>query len=187
MINTFKYQTTGKRILASIVDGIVFMPISLLCANFAQSQYEALRITGCLFETVCWGFYIVIGHGKYGQTLGKKLMQIKVLDISEKSCIGYKRAFIRESIWFASIIVSFIYYYFFSGGYSNTDNLSFDDYVSFFSLFWLLLEIVTMLFNEKRRAIHDFMAGSVVVSIPELEREKRMEARDEWVYTLKSD
>ena len=28
---------------------------------------------------------------------------------------------------------------------------------------WFLLEIVTMTFNSKRRALHDFIAGSVVV------------------------
>jgi len=30
---------------------------------------------------------------------------------------------------------------------------------------WFLLECVTMLFSAKRRAIHDFIAGSVVVRI----------------------
>jgi uncharacterized RDD family membrane protein YckC len=28
---------------------------------------------------------------------------------------------------------------------------------------WFLLEIATMLTNEKRRAVHDFIAGSVVI------------------------
>lgn len=28
---------------------------------------------------------------------------------------------------------------------------------------WFFLEVVTMLFNDKRRALHDFIAGSVVV------------------------
>ena len=33
-------------------------------------------------------------------------------------------------------------------------------------LAWFLLELVTMLFNPKRRAVHDFIAGSVVKRTP---------------------
>jgi uncharacterized RDD family membrane protein YckC len=28
---------------------------------------------------------------------------------------------------------------------------------------WYLLEVITMLTNDKRRAVHDFIAGTVVV------------------------
>jgi uncharacterized RDD family membrane protein YckC len=31
---------------------------------------------------------------------------------------------------------------------------------------WFLAEVVTMLTNEKRRALHDWIAGSVVVRVP---------------------
>jgi hypothetical protein len=31
---------------------------------------------------------------------------------------------------------------------------------------WMLLEAVTMLTNAKRRAIHDFIAGTVVIRVP---------------------
>ena len=34
---------------------------------------------------------------------------------------------------------------------------------SWLSYAWMLSEVVTMLFNEKKRAIHDFIAGTVVV------------------------
>jgi len=40
---------------------------------------------------------------------------------------------------------------------------------------WLLrtlLEIISMLTNNKRRAIHDFMAGTVIVPIDQFERTK---------------
>jgi len=31
---------------------------------------------------------------------------------------------------------------------------------------WIWGEFLTMLFNKKRRAVHDFMAGTVVVRTP---------------------
>jgi uncharacterized RDD family membrane protein YckC len=33
------------------------------------------------------------------------------------------------------------------------------------ALAWFTLEIVTMLSNRKRRAVHDFIAGSVVMRV----------------------
>jgi hypothetical protein len=36
--------------------------------------------------------------------------------------------------------------------------------LSWVVLVWLVLEFVTMLINEKRRALHDYIAGTVVVS-----------------------
>ncbi|TMF06308.1 MAG: hypothetical protein E6I52_00640 [Chloroflexi bacterium] len=31
---------------------------------------------------------------------------------------------------------------------------------------WIWSEFITMLFNKKRRAIHDFMAGTIVIQQP---------------------
>jgi len=35
----------------------------------------------------------------------------------------------------------------------------------FSTLGWTLAEIISMLFNKKRRAIHDFLANSVVIDV----------------------
>jgi uncharacterized RDD family membrane protein YckC len=43
-----------------------------------------------------------------------------------------------------------------------------------FSLIWLGVELVTMLFNQKRRALHDYIAGSVVMDI-NISREEELE------------
>jgi len=44
--------------------------------------------------------YSVYLHGRYGQTLGKKVMNIRVLDLNESKTIGFKYAFYREAILF---------------------------------------------------------------------------------------
>lgn len=38
--------------------------------------------------------------------------------------------------------------------------------VEYATVVWLLSELVVLLFNEKRRALHDFIAGTVVVRVP---------------------
>jgi len=49
------------------------------------------------------------------------------------------------------------------GRYPASDNMV-ESFLSWLGFFWFLVEIVTMLNNPKRRAFHDLMAGSVVIS-----------------------
>lgn len=178
-----RYNTFGKRFVAAIVDGIVFMPVGYLLNYLNQFDSISFGIIGSLLYTLAWTAYIVIGHGKYGQTLGKRLMEVKVLALDEMNTIGYKRAFIRESVWFFTDMAAILYFAFtlFSprtdSPYYGIDSVSF--ILSLTSLGWLVAEMVTMLFNEKRRAVHDLMAGSVVINLSELKREELLRKHNE--------
>jgi uncharacterized RDD family membrane protein YckC len=103
-----------------------------------------------------------------------------VLDhVNEKEVIGYRRAFYRESIWFFTILLSLVYMaYRNSGPTINEEIHSFYYNIvnGLFSLIWLVIELVTMLFNQRRRALHDYIAGSVVIDI-NLSREEDLEKR----------
>jgi uncharacterized RDD family membrane protein YckC len=164
-----KYKTFWQRFVAGIIDGLVFIPLMIADYFIYQEDNITLFIAWRLINTFCWMTYIVIGHGKYGQTLGKKVMRIKVLDIDEQKMIGYSRAFFRESVWLIAEISGIIYLIYLSSATTVTDRelikVIYEDYMSFTTLGWLLLELLTMLFNKKRRALHDYIAGSVVVKI----------------------
>lgn len=145
----------------------MFIPYSIV-EGFLENSELKVQIASDLGFTLLWTLYVVIGHGKYGQTLGKKAMKIKVLDISEEKLIGYKRAFLRELVAFlVSVSVSL---YLMSQiwdlpakeaeEYTNYYRISF-----YISVIWFLIEIVTTLTNKKYRAVHDYIAGSVVVRL----------------------
>jgi uncharacterized RDD family membrane protein YckC len=164
-----KYQTFGKRFLAALFDGILFIPLSILhyyIVDFGQNSFILLSL---VLQTIVWTLYLVIGHGKYGQTVGKKVMGIIVLDLDEINHIGFKRAFLRESVWFSITVVTYAYSFF--SNHPITGDLgqgfSTEDYLGFISIGWLVVELVSMSFNSKRRAIHDLMARSVVVDMRE--------------------
>jgi uncharacterized RDD family membrane protein YckC len=38
-----------------------------------------------------------------------------------------------------------------------------DTFLTYSTANWFLVEIITMLTNDKRRALHDFIAGTVVI------------------------
>jgi uncharacterized RDD family membrane protein YckC len=162
---TNKYNTFWKRFFAGIIDGLVFFPFIIV-----EIIFPGINNTWSynLLYLVCWTLYLVIGHGKYGQTVGKRIMKIKVFDLDEKNIIGYKRAFFRESVWFFVSIAGIIWMYSKTGDMNPATGEIIVDYYDIsmiVSIAWLIVELITMLSNSKRRAVHDFIAGSVVIDL----------------------
>lgn len=164
-----KYNTFWRRLVAAFIDGLILYPVTLIETIANNSTSPSLFILGGFISTLLYITYFITLHGKYGQTLGKKLMSIKVVDINEASLIGFKRATIRELPWIVASSLAFVYLLVSLFIFKNKEfNSAKDDYhdLSFIITFtWLIIELITMLINPKRRAIHDFLAKAVVIKI----------------------
>jgi uncharacterized RDD family membrane protein YckC len=165
-MDTEKYRTGLKRFWGAIVDWIVFLPLLLV----AKWIYKTTSNISTLFvwETfVAFAplVYSVILHYKYGQTIGKWVATVKVLDVSETRTLTLRQAFFRDSFYLLVATIGFVYYSFLL---TRTDDpiTILNDYSAFADnpvFWWTLIELLTMLTNTKRRAVHDFIAKSVVV------------------------
>jgi uncharacterized RDD family membrane protein YckC len=107
--------------------------------------------------------------GKYGQTIGKMLLKVKVMDVSETAHITYWQAARRNIVPIFSTIMILPYdiyqiivgkFYMF---HPKTEPDAYTMAMTYIFMAWFLLEFFTMLFSKKRRAVHDFIAGSVVI------------------------
>lgn len=190
MTPTHKYNTFGKRLLAGIIDAFVFIPFSIANRHIENIDNKNLFIVWTLFYIICWTMYVVIGHGKYGQTIGKRLMNIKVFDINEQDVIGYKRAFFREAVWFFSNLIG-ITYFAATAYQTGATNKELDDklntgFIGLTMSIWFMLELVTMFLNSKRRALHDFIAGSVVIDVNEMKREELQRRHQELLDAIRN-
>lgn len=182
---TFRYQTFGSRFGAGIVDSIVFIPLGI--ADFFLLQegrpIVVLAIWGVV-SYVSYSVYSVLMHAHYGQTLGKMVTKVKVLNEAETDVPGMKRAILRDSIYIAMTLFSVVWFLrlLFTEGFTSAyDESSVNLYFGIFSLGWLLLELVTMLMNSRRRAFHDLIAGTVVVNQPyikEIEQDGHSDAEE---------
>lgn len=165
-MDTEKYRTGLKRVWAAIVDWIVFLPFFLV----AKWIYQTTNDTSALFAWEIFVafaplFYSVILHCRYGQTIGKWVANVKVLDISETRTLTLRQALYRDVFHLLPAIIGVVYYgYLLNKTGDPVDVLN--DYSSYANnpvLWWTLIELITMLTNARRRAVHDFIARSVVV------------------------
>jgi uncharacterized RDD family membrane protein YckC len=169
-VTRLKYRTAWLRFCAGVVDGVVLMPLSLLIdwVGTKLSSPAALIPLGIVASGM-GVVYSVLLHGRFGQTVGKRQMRVKVLDVSEAP-LTVRQAVLRDApmIVLAFVQIILLARYILGGG--NPFGFAMDraqplGLLEYAMMIWFAAEVVTMLFNEKRRALHDWIAGSVVVRV----------------------
>lgn len=174
-----KYNTFLPRLIATIVDFIILLLIQAILYflvfknNFIDTQLFIVIIV--MLQAFYYGYFIY-AHTKYGQTIGKAYANIKIVSSKDESkLLTLKEAVMRDMIgigfvsldiikliilkWNPNIILEWNYI-------SIIWNIS-----SYFIYIWLILELITMFFNKKKRSLHDFMANSVVINLGVIEEE----------------
>jgi uncharacterized RDD family membrane protein YckC len=163
-----KYHTFWPRFCAGFVDGLVFMPISFLDSHLSSPERgSVVLIAWAIISYTAYWLYSVLLHARYGQTLGKMAARVKVLDVSEERIPTLRQAFIRDIGYIALNTLSLVYFIYLV----VADQYVRDTVVTtlpcqiltWASLGWFLLEIISMATNDKRRAFHDYIAKTVVI------------------------
>jgi uncharacterized RDD family membrane protein YckC len=162
------YQNGSRRFLAAILDAIIVsVPLIVITLNAVRvGNFVVIQWAAVLFPFLQI-FYSVYNHYKSGQTWAKSLLNIQVVDVSENRKLTLKQAMYRDSVWIFFAVAGLLVFIIQEND-PNADNAVFRtiDYISDnFASTWFLLEILTMFTNKKRRAFHDYLAGSVVVRV----------------------
>lgn len=165
-----KYQTFWPRFWAGWIDGLVLVPLGFVGLYLTDPECApaTIIICGSILYSSYW-LYSVILHSRYGKTLGKMAMRVQVLDVQEDRIPTFGQAFLRDIGYVVVDTLSLIYliYLVLAGEYvSDVEAASLPDQIFMWSaLGWFFLGIITMLTNERRRALHDFIAKTVVVRV----------------------
>ena len=161
------------RFLSLVVDGLIWMPVALAVAYEAA---QAPRLGIVLFPAALVSFvvYQVYFHARHGATLGKMLLRIRVVhtDYSPINLnTALKRSFVdavfRLGLATVSVqvlrsmgpvpigaILDFVKALQANKTYATLSNME---------SIWTISEIATCLFHPQRRALHDLIAGTLVV------------------------
>ncbi len=160
-----QYNTGWQRLLAFLIDGFI--------TEVARTGINALLllhlgllvnvVVAVAYSLVTVAYFIYM-HGRFGQTIGKFIARVRIIDISGRR-ISYGQAIMRDIVPCLLLPVLL---------WTSLYTVIHEEYPSpfayklayQFAFLWLVLELITMLFNEQRRAIHDFIARTVVVRVP---------------------
>lgn len=171
------YAGFWARLGSLLLDGIIMMPViflTLYLNGLGKNIYFITFIPNFIFG-LWYGIYL---PKKYGGTPGKLIVGIKIIRIDGQA-IDWKESFLRYSINFALILFSVIMMTVCllqadDSVYTSLSWLKQTQYLmslspTFFKVhtwisnIWIYGELAVLLTNKRKRAIHDFIAETVIV------------------------
>lgn len=160
--STIAHATFMQRMYAFIVDCIVFIPLNLL-GNFNLLSIKSLALT--IFVSMAWCIYKPLMEWKYGATLGKMALKIRVVGEDLKA-ISLNQAALRFLPYFA-VSLSFLFSTFaifgIDGFYEATSMEAFQNLepemsrfdTTQLTVFFFIFSCSAIMLDEKKQAIHD--------------------------------
>ena len=172
------YATFWRRFAAMWIDVFVLLPL-MVVRGLLESVSKAAALALVIPMAIAYAAYTIYCHGRFGQTVGKRVMGIRVVRTAGER-IGWREAWLRSSVevLFSALGVagSFVALatiadtdYYGVGWMQRGQNLAAHEpawlaWTATVTQIWVWSEVVVMLFNKRRRALHDFIAGTVVTS-----------------------
>jgi len=172
-----KYADFWKRLGSLLIDALVFSPL-IFVYFYVITHFQSLAIF-CLIAMAFIGpMYSIYFHCRWGQTIGKMAVGIIVRDLSGRP-ISWRQAFLRNivDLIFGIPIAIGSWIAFLRMPEAAYQDPSFLNWAKMFAesqpifvkplqnmgSIWTWSEAIVLLFNKKKRALHDFIACTVVV------------------------
>jgi uncharacterized RDD family membrane protein YckC len=171
------YAGFWKRFCAGLVDAFIILPLAFLFL-WLEGLDRTLAIFITIPSSILFAMFNVYFHARFGGTPGKLAVGIRVTR-PDGTRIGWAQAWKRSSVdlVFAFLVLVFEVWAllhvdptkFSSVGWIERTQLlqqhqpSWFNSVNILQQIWIWSEVVVLLFNKRKRAIHDFIAGTVVV------------------------
>jgi uncharacterized RDD family membrane protein YckC len=173
------YSGFWRRIIAYHIDIVVVLPVVMIFGFFGAGS-QSLAVILVPFKGFAFLVYTFYYHGRYGQTLGKRWLRIKVLTTAGEPIgfIGSARRCIimaAESIpWVAAGMVAIPrvpadQYYALHGHEYTLLEKSF--YPAWYPLcLWIVgaivvAELISMFITARKQSLHDLIASTIVVRV----------------------
>lgn len=161
-------STSGIRKVGSIFSRIVAYFLDHLVIQVLIWVLGVLLIIGSdvatknKVDTILIAVYFIVLHWLYGQTFGKRLLGLEVVDHVSNGELSFKQAIMRylPNITLSAIGLMFIYEYDVYG--EIIVSTTFWVYISV-TMAWQIAEIICVVINKDNRALHDLIAGTVVI------------------------
>jgi uncharacterized RDD family membrane protein YckC len=172
-----KYATFGQRFLASLIDFLLLLPLGFFF-TWLESMGKATASLAVIPSQVVFPAYCIWLHARNGRTLGKEAQSIRVVR-KTGGRIGWREAWLRSSVDVAISIAGAVSIFYAIAmlpaelSEKTGQELSiaiveqipgWTRWLTLAATVWYWSELIVMLMNKERRALHDYLAGTVVVN-----------------------
>ncbi|MBI5681029.1 MAG: RDD family protein [Methanobacterium sp.] len=113
-VNLITFASSNDRFLAFLLDGIflslmcffVLLVLTIIFSDFNGVSHDLILKTAFFLSIlVVFGYFVILGGPfNQGQTLGKMVSSMKVVNHSDKKTVTYKQSFIRTILLFMDLI-----------------------------------------------------------------------------------
>jgi len=161
------------RLAAAFFDWIILFPIGILVVLLSSRSWKFAVVLFPLYQLL-YVAYQAFFHSRYGATLGKMAFKMKVVN-EDYSKIDFftalKRISVEGVLQGALAILCLNLFLSMKNNYNITNVVDFAKLfqigpyqsVNVLETFWYYLSFMTCLFTPRRKALHDFIAGTVVI------------------------
>ena len=163
-----KYATIWRRVWAAPLDFLILLPV-LLVTIYAKRHVQNSFLLVCLivFSYSYANVYNIWMHSRTGQTLGKMVSGVRVLDEEELWTPSLREAFLMNigNVIYSACTIAMALYALVTHTYTQQGFLHSSAHKTLTQLFecWVAADYISIFFNQKHRALHDLIAGTVVV------------------------
>lgn len=171
------YAGFWLRLSSMLLDMIFVYPLVLLM-NYMNDQGRNYYILYLVLFHIFFFIYDIYFVKRWGGTPGKMITNIKIISTDGKKA-GWKEALLRGSVqsllgiigsmaYIMAIMKISVHEYDSLGDlerYKRVNNFLPNWYsiVLWLQICWFFSEVVVLLFNKRKRALHDFVANTVVI------------------------
>lgn len=126
---------------------------------YKEQKSNVLQTTVNVILTI--GYFVVFQYMNKGQTIGKKLLKIKIVDIDKETPPTIIKGLIRSlfTLSIISAILNIIFIYTLNTSSYIVGYLA----ISMIELIFMFITVVFIVYRKDRRGLHDIMANTKVV------------------------
>lgn len=168
-----QYVGFGTRILVNIIDFILLIPIIFVYQFIMKLSLESRSVLPITIYYIILYLYLIFMVVRFGGTPGRLILKTKIINVNGEK-LSVMQAVLRL-ITYTPSSIAFILSIQIVINQINIEGLQGKEIVEFYKLnkesnifnsigsVLLLIDILWILFNKKKRALHDYLAGSYVV------------------------
>jgi len=163
-----RYKNLRSRLLAWIFDSMIVGLITFFLELFRSLDNFWLNIIITFASINVLFIYRIYLHNKTGQTFGKRIVNIQVVDSQTERHLSREQSFMREIIPMLVVNFSILALYIITWG--NSESFEYSGLgvtmiliPSILIVGWYVADFISGYFNSKERVLHDLIANTTVV------------------------